>query len=248
MASRILARVSERTRGSLLITLDTVFGDTLARSATSWIVTDAGLKLMAKENLLETCAYISDSRGWRAPKTPQVVLRTAGRGARALVDEARLRDGQPKSMGGLDGRRHLDLGEVRAPIGKTGQRDRQGLPAPRRGALEDSSHIQHGTAARAAQRLSAAHADLDASRGNPIDAVAHIELIPLLGPMPEILRTPGNPQHAALTRPIGADAVGAGGCDHRAVRALLAHCRQMNLRAVIGDEDRPWRDHMPRVK
>src|SRR5579863_2994640 len=49
MASRILARVSERTRGSLLMTLETVFGDTLARSATSWIVTDAGLELMAKE-------------------------------------------------------------------------------------------------------------------------------------------------------------------------------------------------------
>jgi len=31
----IRARVSERTRGSLLMTLDTVFGETLARSATS---------------------------------------------------------------------------------------------------------------------------------------------------------------------------------------------------------------------
>jgi len=34
MARRIRARVAPRTRGSLLITLDTVFGETFARSAT----------------------------------------------------------------------------------------------------------------------------------------------------------------------------------------------------------------------
>ena len=58
MASRIRARVSERTRGSLLMTLDTVLGETLARSATSWMVTAAGLKLVANVRNLETLLIV----------------------------------------------------------------------------------------------------------------------------------------------------------------------------------------------
>src|SRR5712664_1137905 len=46
MASRTRLRVSARTSGSLLMTLDTVLDETCARSATSWMVTDAGMGVM----------------------------------------------------------------------------------------------------------------------------------------------------------------------------------------------------------
>src|SRR6202035_1715926 len=81
MASRILARVSERTRGSLLMTLETVFGDTLARSATSWIVTDAGLKLMAKETSWKFAPILATREGSALLK-PLKSLRGDSRAAR----------------------------------------------------------------------------------------------------------------------------------------------------------------------
>src|SRR5882757_5155991 len=46
MASRTRLRVSARTSGSLFMTLDTVLDETCARSATSWMVTDAGMAVM----------------------------------------------------------------------------------------------------------------------------------------------------------------------------------------------------------
>src|ERR1700730_17930030 len=46
MASRTRLRVSARTSGLLLMPLDTVLDETCARSATSWMVTDAGMGVM----------------------------------------------------------------------------------------------------------------------------------------------------------------------------------------------------------
>src|SRR5260370_22674776 len=111
MASRTRLRVSARTSGSLLMTLDTVLEETCARSATSWMVTDAGMGVME-----------SGQTSLRRLRLSYRVCRRRTRRARlrCVGPHLNLRDRHAELAGRLDGKRHFHLGEIRTRRGKAG--------------------------------------------------------------------------------------------------------------------------------
>src|SRR5271165_316703 len=104
MASRTRLRVSARTSGSLLMTLDTVLDETCARSATSWMVTDAGMGVME-----------SSQTSLRRTGLSYRVCRRRTRRARSwgVRQHLNLRNRHPELAGCLEGKRHLHVREIR---------------------------------------------------------------------------------------------------------------------------------------
>src|SRR5882724_6114103 len=115
MASRTRVRVSARTRGSLLVTLDTGLDETCARSATSWMVTDAGMGVME-------CGQTSLRRLGACRGLSYRVCRRRTRRARSLSvgQHLNLRNRPPELAGCLDGKRYCHLGKIRTRRGKAG--------------------------------------------------------------------------------------------------------------------------------
>src|ERR1039458_8651590 len=103
MASRIRLRVSDRTRGSSLMTRETVLGETRARSATSWIVTEVGMSAMRNREDLALNPLFHRVRQRRTRRVRQPRIRR----------QTDVRNGQPEFAGRFDGERYVNTAQLR---------------------------------------------------------------------------------------------------------------------------------------
>src|SRR6202030_3669271 len=149
MASRTRLRVSARTSGSLLMTLDTVLDETCARSATSWMVTDAGMGNMesgqSSLRRLGACLNILREPRWQGEQLSYRVCRRRTLCARKprVGSQLNLRNRHPELAGCLDGKRYFHFGKIGTRCGNAGHRDDEGLPCPDARRPESLRHVEH---------------------------------------------------------------------------------------------------------
>src|SRR5713226_3749741 len=138
MASRTRLRVSARTSGSLLMTLDTVLDETCARSATSWMVTDAGMGSM--ESGQSSLRRLGACRG-----LSYRVCRRRTRCARKprIGSQLNLRNRHPELAGCLDCKRYRHFGKIRTRCGNAGDGNDEGLPCTDTRRPEGLRHVEH---------------------------------------------------------------------------------------------------------
>src|SRR5258708_2033647 len=241
MASRTRLRVSARTSGSLLMTLDTVLDETCARSATSWMVTDAGMGVMESGQ--------TSLRQLGAPLSYRVCRRRTRRARSLSVGQhLNLRNRHPELAGCLDGKRYIHLGEIRTRRGKAGHGNGEGRPCPDARGPESLRHVEHSAPLGPAQGIRAPHSEGHRACGRVIDPVMYLDELSFARAAPHIGSSTGNSEHTGLrSTPIGND---SGGCKRHAygsMRTRLFGIWEMNFDAAVGEGQRPRRRRMRRM-